>query len=124
MKTTKKDFELFKKEAERWIKEFGLIGWEIDILHEKLDGDSIALTKFDTKNRWAIIRLGTDWGEGKVTKFEVLKCAFHEVCEVLCAKLRIMGNSKYIDEAEVDEGVHILIRTLENVLWTKTQKTS
>lgn len=123
-KTTKKNFELFKKEAERWIKEFGLIGWEIDILHSNIASDHVAKTNFDACNRWATIRLGKDWGETKISDFEMRKTAFRETAEVLLAKLRCMGTDKFVDAREVDEAIHIVIRTLENVLWTKTQKTS
>lgn len=34
MKTTKKQFELFKKECRKWIDRFELNGWEINFTHQ------------------------------------------------------------------------------------------
>ena len=60
MKTTKKDFEVFKKECEKWVNFFGLIDYEWVYYHEK---DVQARARFDCN--WAgrifSITLSTEW---------------------------------------------------------------
>lgn len=110
-KTTKSDFDRFTKEVYKWQKFFGLLDWEIKVLHKKLDN---ARADFfgNIPAKVAVISLDTKW-EYPPDKKEIEKCAFHEVCELLLSQLRFFGNGMY-DKIIIDEQIHYVIRTLEN----------
>ncbi len=116
-KTTKRHFELFKKECTKWIVIFGLVGWEIAYKHIKLTG-VLACCEADIEGRWATISLADDWGDhDSLNDEEVKVTAFHEVCELLLWRLRHLGTDRYIRMGEMMEEIHAVIRTLENVIY-------
>lgn len=116
MKTTKKDFELFKKECRKWIKVFGLKDWEINFEHVPVQS-GIGEHIFDSNNRWAYIKLATDWGNTEISSCEVKRTAFHETVELWLGRIRILAKIRYVREDEIDEEIHALVRTLENVIF-------
>ena len=116
-KTTAKHFEIFKVECQKWIEIFGLKGWRFHYDHKKLD-NAWARAIFNMNGRNATLQLNIEWGES-VDIRDIKMSAFHEVCEVLFCRLKLIGESRYIQEDELQEEVHNLIRTFENVLWEK-----
>ncbi len=117
MKTTKKDFIIFKKECEKWIKIFGLKNWDIEFYHADSLKDSRASTTYAVIDRSISIYLNIDWKNDTISNDNIRKSAFHEVSEVLMCKLRNLAEYRYTTFHEIDEEVHAIIRTLENVLW-------
>ncbi len=119
-KTTKKDFVLFKQEVRKWIDILGLKSWDLDIVH-KNNGDmpsAVGWCRFNLIGRCATIGLAEKW-ELEITDKSIRKTAFHEVSELLTARLNVVASERCITQAEIEESVHELIRTLENVLWVK-----
>ncbi len=114
-KTTPADFKLFCKEAATWLERLGVIDYETTFSHEGLD--SVAGAEFSTQNRWAVIKLGKDWGESLKNKEEVRKSAFHEVCELLLGDLRTLCDTDKVSEDDADREIHRVIRVLENVFF-------
>lgn len=119
MKTTKKHFEIFREEFWKWVDFFGMKAWEIRILHEQNEG-GLASTWADVRARKATIRLSPDWGDDDpVTEDAVRKTAFHEVCELFIWGLGALARARdrnTLDD-EIEEQEHIIIRTLENVIF-------
>jgi len=67
--------------------------------------------------------LSKDWTDAlPLNNKEIRRCAFHEVCELLLGNLRDIAGSRFILEREIDEQVHIIIRTLENVIFEKRHR--
>lgn len=120
MKTTKKHFEIFKAEALKWIDFFGLKDWEVEFAHIRDDENMAACTTRCT-NRWAKLSLSTVWTD-VVSDYDVRKCAFHEVVELFIAPLFTCAHSRYISEHEIKEADHMIVRTLENVIFEKQEK--
>ncbi len=118
MKTSKKDYELFKKECRKWRDILGLMNWEICWVHDKIDETSRAEIVADPTSRIAVITLNTEWSTDIVTDNLIKRTAFHEIMELLLAQLGLFGNY-YISEGLVEEEIHKIIRTLENVLFLK-----
>ncbi|KKL20187.1 hypothetical protein LCGC14_2457950, partial [marine sediment metagenome] len=52
-KTTKKHYELFKSEANFWLKYFGLSEWDVKFCHVKLEGGSKARCTYNLVGRAA-----------------------------------------------------------------------
>ena len=117
--TTKADFELFKKECEKWIDFFQLRSWEVMLVHA--DDIEPALGWFATnfKGRTAKIGLTVDWQSDNPTKELIRKVAFHEVCELLLVRLTICvspdATPSLVDD--ITEQTHAIIRRLEHAVF-------
>jgi hypothetical protein len=118
--TTKKQFEVFKKEAEKWVDYFGLSGWEINFGHENIDNEACSNLEIRITHRLAVIILEKSWSNNdavKPTVYNLKKSAFHEVCELLLARIRCKMLDQNIDNDEVEELMHEMITRLENSLF-------
>ena len=119
-KTTKKDFELFKSECEKWIEFFGLKGWQISFSYEKLSKGKAECT-YNIVNRSVLLSFNKQWNteseNDKITPENIKRDAFHEVSEMLLCKLRNLAEYRFTTQYEIDEAVHEIIRTLENVVF-------
>ena len=112
-KTTKKDFEFFKQEAQQWIERFGVKSYDITFTHED-DGDHLASCGADSGSRIAIINLSaTDLGELDVTNASIQRAAFHEVLELLMWEITTLLRN-FFSEDIVIKKTHEVIRAIEN----------
>jgi len=118
MKTTKKDFELFKKECKKWLDILSLKNWEIFWVHGDTDVDCRAQLLVDQKGRLSTIYLAEEWEKDAVTDLLIKKMAFHEVCELFLYDIGIMLGC-FFAPGVVEEEIHKIIRTLENTLFLK-----
>ncbi len=116
-KTTRADFELFKRECERWIRYFGLNDWYIE--YEHTPGKDGARAWFNTEVLDGItkIELTKDWGSDIVTIEAIKKSAFHEICELLLARFYANAITRYTIQNDINESRHAIIRILENTLY-------
>ena len=114
--TTKDQFELFKLKFNHWVDEFGLKEWAIDFEHNNKDPESLAWIRFNVFGRTATVGLTEYWGEDVSSDKMVEQCAFHELMELLLAKLAVIPFIRTTDEEGVSEEVHIVIRRLENYM--------
>jgi len=124
MKTTKADFELFCREAEKWIEIFGLKDWEVKFNHLKGNGQDYAVCSTNPDGRTAKIELYKTWPEPdiKKTENEIKTSAFHEVCHIFLETLVSCARARFIMSHELEEAGHGIIRTLEKVLYPKYEK--
>ena len=121
-RTTKPQFELFKKECQFWLDFFGLKGWCVEYGHEKYD-EGRASCGWKISGRIAYIRLSTDWEEYRkepISEKEIRRCAFHEVCELFLSRITMMAKNRIANQEDlVEEETHNLIRVLENTIFKK-----
>lgn len=114
---TSKHFDLFVKECEKWQQRLSLLDWEIMYEHQACEGPNRGEAFFSTYSRCATIRLNTKWNR-KVTGYNICKCAFHEMCELLLGELNDIGTNKRAHTLDdVVTEVHRVIRVLENTLF-------
>ena len=121
-KTTKKHFNLFKKECDYWIKEFGLTNWCVRYYHRKDSKQEVhAWCNFEFSGRAVDITLNAEVDDDyKLNpEFETKLSAFHEVCEVLLFPLRYLAEARFLTDNEIDPEIHNIIRTLENAVFDK-----
>lgn len=119
-KTTNKDFELFKKNVNHWVKFFGLNNWKIYLVHEdtQKELDAGAWCSWNVEGRAATIGLSIDWGNHTIpTPYEIKRMAFHEVCEMMLAPMNDLAASRLWDQYSYDSEKHNVIRILENTVW-------
>jgi len=114
MKTTKKDFEIFKKEFLKWFNVFGLKDWKIYFFHDQIDETSYANITYNVAGRVATVRFNLEHN-GRYNNIK--ETAFHEVCELLLGKLVAVAEYRYVTENEITEATHDIIRRLEKVIF-------
>lgn len=112
-------FDIFQDEVKKWVKIFGLFGWETYFTHKEIENQ--AEVYFIISARSATFVLGTKWIGLEPTECRVRKAAFHEVCELLLGKFSVWATTedRRVMAIEVAEEVHNIIRILEKVVWEK-----
>ena len=112
MKTTTEQFRFYKSEVKRFLKMWGLVGWDAAIVHEKVDKFTVTNMDAHRESRSVVFKFNTkvvdDYEENDVSD-----SAFHEVLELLFDKLEGMVCESKKDEAR--EEVHAIIQTIINV---------
>lgn len=117
--TTADDYEVFKKEFVRWQGRFGLVGWETFFEHDNVE-DYRAEIAYNCIGRSVTVTLSKTWKNFTVapTEVDIRKVAFHEACELLLGRIKVLARERFLQPSEIDEEIHAIIRTLENaVFW-------
>jgi len=111
--TTEKNFFYFKERVEHWQTYFGLLNYQISVIHESWK-DSLAWCQADVTAGIATIAIATMWDD-RPTRKQINKVAFHEVCELLLWNLAEHAESNHSDLL-ITGLKHDIIRRLENTL--------
>lgn len=119
--TTKKDFAAFKKEFVYWQNKLGLQAFRIHFQHEDVEG-AYAGIAVDIEGMCASVSLSVTVDRG-FTREQVLKSAFHEACELLVSRLWLKAMRRFTTETELIEASHVIIRTLEDVMFDNSFRT-
>ena len=115
--TTKKDFEAFKKEANAWIKKFGLLDWKVEYEHNDENDDSRAVCVTDVPSKLCVITLTVTW-DRKPSTLDIKEHAFHEVCELLLAQIRHVTVNRFDMTLDaVNASFHYVIMSLLNSVY-------
>lgn len=117
-KTTKKHFEIFKKECAKWIEYFGLKDWDVGYIHKK-DDDNFGTCGYNMVSCHATISLTTNWGDEEPTVSAIKRVAFHEVAELLLARLVSVAHTRSATDYDIEEATHGIIRRMENSVLKK-----
>lgn len=112
MKTTKKDFEVFKKECLKWVEFYGLKDWRIS--YDQKDTEANAETRYFLENKSAVISLSNKYP----CETTLGRLAFHEVSELLLVEITHKLNW-FLNTQEVNTMAHTIIRRLENSVFEK-----
>lgn len=119
-KTTKKHFEIFKKECLKWIEFWGMSDFVVNFLHSDDQQDKGKDGACDTLyvSSHCILILCKEWGDRvPLTNREIRATAFHEVGELLISKFAAVGASRYINQDEEEVARHELINRLQNAIF-------
>lgn len=121
MKTTKKQFNEFKKECQKWIKTFGLLGWRFYFEHaDEERGNACAYITFPEHPEGRVFTIGLPVNiDMELADIDIMRSAFHEVMEALLYKIRFLAKARYVQPEEIDEEIHNLVRTLESAVYCK-----
>ena len=119
-KTTRKDFQLFQDECQRWIDYFGLKDIRVTYQHGGTNNDNNAEWLLDGEGRVALIKLGDTIDN----KSHIQQSAFHEVTEgLLLGQVWALLENRYVTRTELDTAVHSVVRTLENTVFKDVKPT-
>lgn len=127
MKTSKKDFQIFKRSVEKWIAEFGLKNWDISIVHEDAEGsDEISGVAWFSAGPYGhqvgIIGLCENYSGLTLTTSDIKRFGFHEVCHILLYQLSFLMSNRFgVIREDCEKEIHSLITVLENTLWRSSK---
>ncbi len=115
-KTTRADFELFKRECERCIRILGLTEWRICYEHAKCEEDgNVAECLTSYCGQHVVLRLELDRESLPNTNESIKNTARHEVLELLLSTFAALNNSRWnVSEEETNHIRHELINRLLN----------
>ena len=125
MKTTKKHFDIFKKECEYWLKFYGVTGWEICFYHEDLGGERAAMAMYSMGDRNSGLLLAkNDYPDEIITErnfTEELKViAHHEVCELILGRINEFAKLPYgVSDKLLEDARHEVIMRLQDSVYRK-----
>jgi hypothetical protein len=116
-RTTKIEEDFFIRRVFFWQELLNLMDWRFDIYVGDTGPDKDAAVTMGFSGRVVSIML-RDQTPTKWTKKRLDQIAFHECCEVLLGQLGYWAEQRY-SKNEVEEGVHMVIRVLENAVVPK-----
>lgn len=114
MKTNGKHLKYFKTRVEYWLKELNLAHYDVQIIHEHLDG-MLAGCSRNKEARHATIYLGINWHEHKnnpINNKNLNKYALHECLELLLFDIVEMISCRFMDAANIEPERHNIIQSL------------
>ena len=110
--TTLKDFELFKKEAKKWIDRLGLLEWEFTFFHENIDPDATCTSYFMDKKM--VLVFAKEIEKEDQTKREYIKTlAQHEVLHALFENLYHQARDRSFSAKNYFAEEHAIIHRLQ-----------
>ncbi|MCK9556110.1 hypothetical protein M0R19_08555 [Candidatus Pacearchaeota archaeon] len=120
--TSKKDFQLYVRECEKWIKFWGLSEWDINYSNVSTDPDKVlGWCSWDLSGMIVTINLEKKWNNITLTKEEKEECirttAFHEVCELLLAKLNDISFKYDVPRRVMTHHSHEIISRMQNSVY-------
>lgn len=116
IKTTKKDFKLFKKECRKWIKKFGLTEWLISFKHEKLKDDREAECRSHYTAKWVYLGLSSELQDYDKSRKYIKDCALEEVIHLMLASMSELSRQRFTRESELNKAEHEIVMRIMHVL--------
>ncbi len=115
-KTTAKHFEIFKKECEKWIADFGLTEWNVTFKHEQLKDNVFANCNACYESKLATLSLTIQLDADILISARLRRDALHEVLHLLLWDLTCLGASRFIGKDELLNKEHEAINKLVNYI--------
>ena len=115
-KTTRKEFEAFRKSFTKWQKRLGLTGWRVCFDHGDPGMRAYASIWADSEGRVAVVTFAKqiEIESGAMIGFDPVSTGRHEALELLLMSMMDLIRSKYKIEYTVhEEAKHDVIRRLE-----------
>jgi len=122
MKTSKAQFNIFKREVEKWVKVLGLTDWYLDIEWENLDEETFAQCLLNYNGQSAIISLNKESCQVKINTNVIKEAAVHEVLELLLADLGALLEARDFSPDSYEKSTHKVINRLAKVLVKSNKK--
>ena len=115
VRTTKNDFEYFKKRCLYWAKELGLLYYRLYFEHESIEGKQ-ATYSVNPEASEVVLTFSKEWSDiVPKTKKSINHLAFHEMVEILLVGLRRWAG-EYIQYDKLNEETHKIVSAIENLV--------
>ena len=114
MRITQGQFNLFKEECERWIKEFQLNDWDVYFQFKNIDSQSKCYIVPDG-NITIVLATEIDFLDRNENEY-LKELAKHEVIHCLIGRFSSLARDRYINEGELNTEEEHLVRKLVNII--------
>ncbi len=114
MKTTEKDFELFKITCKEWLEKLQLSDW--CILYEHKEIGNLGQSTLNEIDGLATITLTIDFGDDILNDEAIKEVARHECLHILVAELARLAKNRYITANQVRQAEEHLVLKLERLI--------
>ena len=117
-KTTKKHFEIFKNECQKWIDKFQLNGWKIYFEYGGTNKNSYSTIRNNLIGHVATISFTKEWSMVGINNINkgIKETAKHEIIHLLLARFSEIGSARYTTNDEFYEAEEELVRKLEKII--------
>ena len=115
MKTTKKQFRLFRKKFVYFCDLLGIKSYSVRITHEEA-GECYASMVHNRWTRTAWVTFNRSPGE-KLLDEEISKTAFHEACHLLLADMLGTAKARFASEDALAADEEAIVVSLENAFF-------
>ena len=113
MKTTKRQFERFKKEFNKWISKFGLFDYQVEFFHADLEENSFA--KINATPDSCIVSVWFNKNLPLCPKYHSPESSGkHEAIHLLLARLSILTSDEVTERVLIEN--ERIVRILEKLL--------
>ena len=112
-RTLSRDFALFRRECERCIRRWKIVGWRIEFAHEKMNCRAECRTSYDSHA--CTLVLSSEW-DGPVTNKLIRDCARHEVVHILLDDLNSIACARYTTNDKRTLALESTVRHLQELL--------
>jgi hypothetical protein len=108
------EFELFKKEFERYQKLFGLMGYKVYFWHDPLENSDVIANIFvDQGEMVASVKLNSKLSRDAQKYKDIKKAARHEAIHLLTGRLERYAKSRAVSGDDIYEATEELVHRLE-----------
>lgn len=116
-----KNFKLFKKYIKYYHNLLDINNWNIEcVFEENKESDHYATCFVSLQDKMVTYTYVETSIE--LQPLDIKKIALHEVLHCLLWKLQELAESRYIQEKDIPETTHSIIKILENLIISKTKK--
>ena len=115
-KTTKKDFELFKSECRKWIKEFELSNYRINFYWSNEFPDCAAWLYRNIDNADIKVYFTKKYHDFDLNDEKIKIHAKHEMIHVLLSELSELGCDRFVTKKEIFKVEEQLVRKLSKII--------
>lgn len=113
-RTTKKQFDLFKKHCLHYQKVFGLVSWRLYFKIGNMENESAyGETDADVDGHYAAIHIEK---YTNMSAKEIKETALHEIIHIVLARYRRDAFSRHTTSREICEAEEEVVNTFENIL--------
>lgn len=116
MKTTKEDFNKFKKHFEHYLKKMGVTGWSIFYRHKSVNDESYATVSFNLGSRLIIVNFADIMDKEAYKDMNLKQIAKHEAFHGLLARLSELAYMRFVTKQEIYEAEEEAVIRLEKLI--------
>lgn len=113
---SKQDFEIFKREFEKWQDKFGLLGYQVYFKHEPCHSDEYATITTSQPAMAATVILNAEITIDEKKRRPIRLIAKHEALHLLTHRLVNLAYCRFLDDSDIVEASEELTRKLEKLL--------
>ena len=115
-KTSKKHFELFKKEFLKCVDKWKIIGWKIYFEHREIEDDIIARVLRELSDKTVTIEFNLNYVDQNYSKERIVWTARHEAAHLLLGRIAVIAESRFVTDSELCEAEEEIVNLLIELL--------